>query len=295
MPSALDMVNGEAASAASRSPHVIAAGSYIACGLAVFPVERGGKKPLVAWKELIGHRLIDEHTFEELDRYIFKWWDKPEPPNIGVPTGVEVFLNEHSTAPLIVVDVDDEAARERVQATCAVATPTVRTPRGGLHLWFTYREVGNRARVAGVGLDVRGLGGFVVAPPSVGANGQPYEWIVSPRDVWPPAPMPQALAELIWPKRTAVRPAMVPKLPPKRRNGYARAALEREAAAVRTAPEGTRNDTLNRAAYALARFIRSGELSAAEIAAELVSSAVAAGLGEAEARRTVASGLKGRT
>jgi putative DNA primase/helicase len=32
------------------------------------------------------------------------------------------------------------------------------------------------------GLDVKATGGYVVAPPSLGPNGQPYEWIVSPEE-----------------------------------------------------------------------------------------------------------------
>jgi hypothetical protein len=56
----------------------------------------------------------------------------------------------------------------------------VRTASGGLHLYFKHpnHHVRTGIRVA-PGLDVKASGGYVVAPPSVGANGKPYEWIVS--------------------------------------------------------------------------------------------------------------------
>lgn len=273
---------------ARRSEHVVAAGSYVACGLSPFAVERGGKKPVVAWRAFIGRRLIDERSFEELDDYVARWWGGDEPPNIGIPTGVPIYLDEERTAPLLVVDIDDEAARGRVEAVCGwpIITPTVRTPRGGWHLWFVHAG-GNRARVGGVGLDVRGRGGYVVAPPSVGQAGR-YEWVIAPRDLWPPTLLPAGLRDLIWPPR--------PSLPPRgpRRRGYAAAALEREVEAVRSAPEGTRNDTLNRAAFALSRFVRCGELSAAEVGEELLRAALAAGLPQREAEATILSGLRSR-
>ncbi|HXF37409.1 MAG TPA: bifunctional DNA primase/polymerase [Actinomycetota bacterium] len=280
---------------ASPPASLLQAASYVALGLSPFPVEPRGKKPAVQWKRFVGRRLIDELSFEELDRYVCAWWDRPDPYNIGVPCGVPVYVDEEHTAPLLVVDVDDDAARLRVEAEVGwpIQTPTVRTAKG-FHLWFTHEEaVGNRAKVQGVGLDVRGLGGYVLAPPSLHPSGAAYEWVVSPADLWPPPPLPERLRDLIWPPRE--RPPRTLLLP--RRGGrsrYAEAALRREAEAVAAAPQGTRNDTLNKAAYALARFVRTGELSATEVGEALLRAAVAAGLPEREAERTILSGLRGR-
>lgn len=273
---------------ANRS--VLAAGTYVAIGLSPFPIEHRSKRPAVRWRELVGKRLIDERSFEELDRYILGWWAREEPFNIGIPTGVEIYLDEERTAPLVVVDVDEEAARQRVELACGwpVITPTVRTGKG-YHLWFTLdRPVGNRAKVADVGLDVRGLGGYVLAPPSVHPDGHAYEWVIPPRDLWPPTPMPRELAELIWPPRPKPKPRSLLRPP-----GRAARALEAAVERVRSAPEGTRNDTLNRAAYSLARFVRSGELSAREVGEALLAAALGAGLPQAEAERTIISGLRG--
>jgi putative DNA primase/helicase len=51
------------------------------------------------------------------------------------------------------------------------------TPRAGAHYFFNHpgEEIRNSAGMLGVGLDVRGDGGFVVVPPSEGANGRRYE------------------------------------------------------------------------------------------------------------------------
>jgi putative DNA primase/helicase len=52
-----------------------------------------------------------------------------------------------------------------------------------LHLYFKHPEqhVRTGIRVA-PGLDVKASGGYVVAPPSVGPNGKPYEWVIPPEE-----------------------------------------------------------------------------------------------------------------
>ena len=57
------------------------------------------------------------------------------------------------------------------------------------------------------------------------------------------------------------------------------------------APVGERNDTLNRAAFALGRFVGAGLLDAAVVRWELTAAARWAGLGAAEIRGTLRSGL----
>jgi hypothetical protein len=52
----------------------------------------------------------------------------------------------------------------------------VYTPRGGRHLYVAPSGDGNAANFR-PGLDYRGAGGYVVAPPSIGPNGKRYDWI----------------------------------------------------------------------------------------------------------------------
>jgi hypothetical protein len=160
----------------------------------------------------------------------------------------------------------------------------VYTGGGGLHFYFA-GDGKNSVKQLGHGIDVRGTGGFVCAPPCIHVSGQPYCWLVD-------MAFPQA-----WPEWLTL-PAKDGLFDETAHVGhgtrYAKAALIRETEAVRTASEGTRNDTLNKAAFALGRFLGSRELGVREVIDALIPAAVSAGLDEDEARQTIASGLKAR-
>jgi hypothetical protein len=68
------------------------------------------------------------------------------------------------------------------------------TPRGGEQYFFNWDknfDIHNSASKIGVGLDVRGAGGYVIMPPSVRADGVAYRWLNS----LPPADAPQWLID----------------------------------------------------------------------------------------------------
>jgi predicted P-loop ATPase len=180
-------------------------------------------------------------------------------------------------ARLVVIDVDGDRGRQSIAALeteigTLPLTAMVRTPRGGWHLYFIFPSSLDISRVKNsVGkiapkVDVRAVGGYVVAPPTPG-----YEWISTD----PVAELPVAWAERLLP-----------------RGGYADAALKDAETKVRQAAEGERNDTLNREAFSLGGLVAAGTLSEYVVREVLISAAVAAGLPEAEARRTVDSGLR---
>lgn len=73
---------------------------------------------------------------------------------------------------------------------------------------------------------------------------------------------------------------------------YTTAALRNEVEAVRTAAQGTRNHTLNKACWNLARFIGTGELSQIDIEDALTEAALIVGLGEAEITATLKSAIR---
>jgi hypothetical protein len=77
---------------------------------------------------------------------------------------------------------------------------------------------------------------------------------------------------------------------------YAHAALDRECEAVANAAEGSRNNTLNRAAFNLFQLVAGGELDEDEITARLTAAAHDCGLaeddGEHSIERTIASGAR---
>ena len=235
------------------NPYLLAAGSYVALGLTPIPLRPGDKRPKIDWKKMQDVRLVDR-DWDEVDQYLHHHWDRPDPYNIGVLTGAEIYLDETTTSRLVVVDVDDDDARALVERSCGwPTTPTVRTSKGW-HLWFHHHDpVGNRAKVADVGLDVRGRGGYVVVPPSIHPAGHVYSWDVGISwheddrvGMWPPAPMPMELAELLWKVRPATNGngALAPIYTTK----YVDVVLEREVATMISASVGaaTTNSTARR-------------------------------------------------
>ncbi len=75
-------------------------------------------------------------------------------------------------------------------------------------------------------------------------------------------------------------------------NRYAEAALRYETRTVRTATPGTRNVTLNRAAFSLGQLVIAGLLARDAVEAELTDAALDAGLCEREIAGTLRSGLE---
>lgn len=73
---------------------------------------------------------------------------------------------------------------------------------------------------------------------------------------------------------------------------YALSALNQECANVTTAPEGTRNHTLNRATFSLAQLVAGGELPETTVREQLTQAALACGLTHHEIEPTLNSGLR---
>jgi len=78
------------------------------------------------------------------------------------------------------------------------------------------------------------------------------------------------------------------------RSRYVAAAIEAECRELALTPEGLRNQRLNAAAFALARFIASGDADAFQVARALAHAAAQAGLGEREISRTLESAFGAR-
>ncbi|MEU4244045.1 bifunctional DNA primase/polymerase [Actinoplanes sp. NPDC026619] len=230
--------------------------------------ERPGKHPRLR------HGLTDASTDP---RQIEMWWARWPSANIGLRTGIAMD----------VADIDSEEGRHGLTHLLGgflPAGPRVRTGGGGWHLWFRPTGFGNRVHLL-PGLDWRGVGGYVVAPPSRHARGGDYRWVRRPGDHLPAGPASLlALIEGPPPPSARHRPIAHP-------DRYATAALTAEADRVAAAPVGSRNDTLNRAAFALGRLVGAGLLDQGDVVRELDAAARRAGLGRAEVRRTIRSGL----
>jgi hypothetical protein len=127
--------------------------------------------------------------------------------NVGIRTGAE--------SGLVVLDVDEEpgghdtlAALEQDYGKLPATVESI-TGGGGRHIFFTHpgQPVRNAQGKLGPGLDVRGDGGYVVAPPSTHDSGRRYEWEFPPEEV-ELAAMPEWLLTLLLerPERNGAAP-----------------------------------------------------------------------------------------
>ncbi|GAA3618439.1 hypothetical protein GCM10022223_39000 [Kineosporia mesophila] len=171
-------------------------------------------------------------------------------------------------------------------------THTVRTGSGGLHLYFT-PPTGARLRCTAGSLgwliDTRAHGGYVVAPPTTVA-GREY---VTEYGQSQAEPLPEWLGEALTPRPLPVQgPTPVRLLAGTGRvRAYLEAALSRAAEAIQTSGPGQHNRALYGAAVQLGQLVAGGALTAETVRAELLPAAIAVGQSEAEAHRTITSGL----
>jgi putative DNA primase/helicase len=200
-----------------------------------------------------------------------------------------------------VLDVDGEEGKATLaglQSRHGALPPTVTslTGSGGWHLFFglpSGRTVRNSVRRLGLGLDTRGLGGYVIAPPSIHPSGQAYGFAegFTPWSA-PLAVAPAWLLDLLDPPTAPQAATTTRAAPGGGTDAYARVALEGELMRLAEAVEGERNHTLNRAAYALGQLVAAGRLVRKAVEAALGSVALASGLDPGEANRTIVSGLE---
>ncbi len=220
-----------------------------------------------------------------------RWWQRWPTANVAVRTG--------TVSRLVVIDIDPQhgglASMRRLIADHSPLPrgPVVRTGAGGWHLLFAHPgdPVRNSAGTRlGAGIDVRGDGGYVIAPPSGHASGNVYRWN-TPLDEVPR--LPSWLRGLLQaPERRRSSEIRDPIRIDAALSAWARVALAGEANRVRAALSGSRNSTLNRAAFSLGQIVGIGALDASTVEQVLADGAVSAGLGEREALLTIRSGLR---
>ena len=162
---------------------------YRALGWSVIPVQPGKKRPLLRW--LRYQELLPDEA------EIRSWFERRPEANVAVVTG--------AVSGLVVLDVDPGHGGEEslldLEGRHGRLPETVEaiTGGGGRHLYFRHpgRPCPNRVGLA-PGIDLRGDGGYVVAPPSLHPSGRRYVWEVShhPEDR-ALAPLPPWLLRLV--------------------------------------------------------------------------------------------------
>jgi hypothetical protein len=171
-----------------NAPAAAAALAYAKKGLPVFPLW-----PAVPFRDTnficgcgrIGCKDAAKHPLGELarngvsdastdDTKVKHWWRMRPDANIGLATGSTV----------VVIDIDPrnagDATLAELEQTHGALPTTWRVTTGGRgwHYFFAMPdvEIKNSAGKLGSGIDVRGRGGYVVAPPSLHISGRRYAW-----------------------------------------------------------------------------------------------------------------------
>ncbi|MFF3157666.1 bifunctional DNA primase/polymerase [Streptomyces sp. NPDC057910] len=268
-------------------------------GWPVFPLRPGDKRPAGHAERLCpgtgrcadGHRKPEQRATTDHDLIMAAW--SQHPYNIGIATG---------PAGLLVVDLDmpkpeeHEGApggAESLLALCERAGQTlpatyqVRTPSGGLHLYFTAPagvRLGCTAGRLGRHIDTRGWGGYVVAPGSTTPHGT-----YTVTDETPVAPLPAWLADLLI-ERAKPDPHTV-MTPVRDGTKAARTALERECAVIRAAGDHARNSTLHKSTCKVARFVAWGNISRTTVEEAIQAAGESTGLPAAECTTTIRSAM----
>jgi hypothetical protein len=123
------------------------------------------------------HGLKDATTNEDTIR---AWWSRWPSANVGIATGpVSGFF---MLGPNGQAGIDALAELERQHGPLP-PTPRLRSGGGGRHYYLAWPAEGgikSGANYNGLPIDVRGLGGLVVAAPSLHASGNRYTWEVPP-------------------------------------------------------------------------------------------------------------------
>lgn len=272
----------------SLQPNAFDAEAYINRGWAVFPLAAGTKLPTKG-----SHGLHDA----TLDRGAVPAMFREPDLNIGIRTG--------EISRLFVVDIDlhsEEANGHESMAElkrqgfdlpfgdhkkgCAIIT----TPTGGMHLYYAIREgvrLKNTSGLIAPGIDTRGEGGYVVAPPSRTEKGA----YTRQQD---PAQLLQAPEWLVEKCRVELRQEnrlRKPLRPTDEMSPKVREVLTDRLNEIAGATAGQRNDTLNRHAFYLAGYIGRG-FSESDLVALLLDAARQSDMPDWEARRTIDSALR---
>lgn len=203
-------------------------------GLSLIPVagkraadKDGAKRPSIPWQEF-QERIATEDEIK-------KWLELYPNGDIGVVTG--------PISRIFVLDVDGEEGELSLKGYRIPPTWEVKTKRGR-HIYFRWvpaldGKVTTKAAIK-PSVDVRGEGGYVVAPPSAGYNGTPYTWKSAPH-LTPLAVPPEWLIALLPPKGNSLPAA---KQEDKSKQSWLTDALD-------GLKEGNRNDTFTKVAGSL--------------------------------------------
>jgi hypothetical protein len=200
---------------------------------------------------------------------IRRWFGGTQEYNVAVRTGM--------ASGVWILDIDEggAASLRRLEDEHGELPPTrTSLTTKGMHLWWrTDSPIPCSASRIAPGIDVRGDGGYAMAPPSIHPSGKRYEWL----SIEPPAVAPDWLVAL-----TRKPPPPPIDIPCKTFMGspgaYGAAALDREIEALASTSPGSRNNALNLVSFRLHQLVAGGELDAGDVEQGLIAASHANGL-----------------
>lgn len=148
---------------------------YLDRGLSIVPLLPNSKRPAGRWKHLQHAPIARSH--------VRAWWGRNSPHGLGIVTGA-------ISHDLCVLDIEPEHRSHVVKRFGLARANAVTTARGGVHVYCRAPAQSGPLVVEGVHIgDVRGNGGYVVAPPTRMTTGA-YAWADRDADfdALPPAP-----------------------------------------------------------------------------------------------------------
>lgn len=243
---------------------------YRSLGFSVLPLLPKTKVPAItSWRQL--------QVRPAPDWELKLWFTSIPDANLGIITG--------EVSGIFVVDYDNPALIPHAgQVLDCVYSSTGR----GAHYYYQYPDfpVCNRTGIQ-PGIDIRGNGGYVAAPPSIHPDGPVYTWMQSPEHkAIPDAPC--SILNMLQPKeryKATLRPSAGAHY-------WAQVALEREWDTLLGVCVGQRNCALNRAAYNLGQLVGDDLLTRQHVETILTDAARSIGLETCEAERTIRSGIE---
>jgi RecA-family ATPase len=286
---------------------------YAAGDWHVFPVPPGTKMGHTSADRSNGQPWGHTKDAEEIRGYWKKWPDA----NVGIVMGEKsgIFVVEADTKEGHDVDGIASLAKLEAEHEPLPATLQAESPSGSIHYYFRHPgfKIKNSASEIAPGVDVRGDGGMVVAPPSVKPGKGVYRW----RNDLPIADAPQWLINRIVAGKETIEPEPEPSISQQAmamvrdpyaeygasgsfgQNGFGRAyldkALAEERAKAAGTGEGQRNHQLNKSSFNLGQLVAHG-LSEQEIISAMYDAATQNGHVKDEGHKatmnTINSGLK---
>lgn len=247
-------------------------------GYYVFPIWPKQKTPLFGKDSQWGGWR--DHSTTNAD-VVSEWWTDHAPDaNIGIDCG---------RSGVFVIDIDELDEFEPMEAELGTLPETQCVITGkGVHLYYRAADgLGNSAKTLWPGVDTRGDGGYVIAPPSVHPDGSTYDWHTGLRHAEDLELLPDAYVKKLARPEPAAAPA--PAVPSEARSAWGQSILESETGKVAMALEGQRNQTLFDAALRVLSAVKGGHIDREVADAALTRAGQAAGLTLTEIARTLES------